>query len=59
VGDLVIKDGKHGKFITCNKFLERDFKPPKAVKKTATKAYFLAAGFPSGGIAYSFGIFWQ
>lgn len=40
LGDLVIKDGKHGKFVTCSNFPECDFKPQKPAKKPAPKAYF-------------------
>lgn len=29
VGDLILQDGKHGKFLTCNNFPECDYKPPK------------------------------
>lgn len=39
VGDLVVQDGKHGKFLRCNNFPECDFKPPKAAKKPIKKAY--------------------
>lgn len=36
VGDLVVQDGKYGKFVRCTNFPECDYKPPmeKPVKKT-------------------------
>nr|WP_230123459.1 UvrD-helicase domain-containing protein [Pseudomonas sp. Bi70] len=45
LGDLVTKDGKHGKFVTCSNFPECDFKPPKPAKKPAKKANFSSNRF--------------
>lgn len=45
VGDLLIKEGKHGKFVTCSNYPECDFKPPKPAKKPVKKAYFSGRRF--------------
>lgn len=39
IGDLILRDGKNGKFLTCNNFPECDYKPPK--KKTVKKAQYV------------------
>ena len=39
LGDLVTRDGKHGKFETCSNFPECDFKPPRPAKKSVKKTY--------------------
>ncbi len=38
IGDLVVKDGTNGKFVTCNNFPECDYKPPK--KKPVKKSRY-------------------